>query len=424
MKFEAAYSLEPAGASPEKGRAGLSLLEDALVLAPARGTPLTLPWEAVASMELADYKASLGLASATLVLGELGYKFEDFARHASRLRNERLIKLGLAGEPMKHSMIEADFSWTAPGRSLSGRCELRIHETSLLALPETAEYLRLPFRRIKEVKEGDYSVEILSEDGETLKLSGLGGKHDHFRDSLAAAMGAMTLFVQEALRPAMPGADPLGLRALSAALKEGLLLPLEAVEKAMPGAAALIESRICASKKDAAEYGFLKRLAAPGQIAFGVKKGLMGAMSGDHFIFVFGAGGPAPAAIVESFLVDPAGQATDKTATYVYRLPAGADWPSFLDFFNRAMTAVNFRRKPVLLKDEALADPKNAVCAGALARVPELRELRALYAGRAIHSEEEAWQADIKALLAFVAASKPPARWTKSGEEAAEAEED
>lgn len=423
MKFEGSYSLERAGAPPEKGAVVLSLLEDSLVLAPARGTPLTLPWESLLSFSPADHKVSLAISGASLVISGLGYKYDDLVRRASRLRNERLIKLGLAGEPMKHSMIEADLAFSAPGREFAGRCELRIHETSLLALPETAEYLRLPFRYIAEVKEEDYAVEIKAVTGETWRLSGLGGKYDHFRGSLAAAMGENALFVQGALAAAMPGADPLKVRALSGLLKEGLLVASEAIEKAAPGAFALIGKRICSSKTDAAEYGFLKGLAAPGRLAFGVKKGLMGALSGDHFILVFGVEKPAPAAVVEYFLVEPAGEKTDKAATYVYRLPPAGGWEEFLSFFNRAMTAVNFRRMPVLLSDEALLAPKNAVYAGALARVPELRELRSLYAGRAVHSEDGGWEADVKAILGFAASSRGPARWRKGGAAGPEEEE-
>ncbi len=423
MKFEGSYSLERSGAAPEKGEAALSLLEDALVLAPARGTPLTLPWESLLSFSPSDHKVSLALSGASLVISGLGYKYDDFLRRASRLRNERLIKLDLAGEPMKHSMMEADLAFSAPGREFAGRCELRIHETSLLALPGTAEYLRLPFRYIAEVKEADYAVEIRSASGETWRLSGLGGKYDHFRDSLAAAMGATTFFVQEALRGAMPGADPLKIRALSGLLKEGLLVAAEEIERTAPGAFALIEKRIRSSKTDAAEYGFLKGLSAPGRTAFGVKKGLMGSLSGDHFIFVFGVEKPAPAAVVEYFLLEPAGEKTDKAATYVYRLPEGAGWPDFLDLFNRAMTAVNFRRMPVLLSDEALLAPENAAYAAAPARVPALRELRALYAGRAVHSEGGGWEADVKAILDFAASSRAPARWRKGGAAGPEEEE-
>ena len=107
----------------------------------------------------------------------------------------------------------------------------------------------------------------------------------------------------------------------------------------------------------------------------------------------------------------------------MYRLPPGAASPceGFLAFFNRAMTAVNFRRLPVLLSQERLAAPENAVYAGALARVPELKALRELYVGRVIHSGAGQWQAGVSALLAF-AAKNPGGGRAGSADETTEEE--
>jgi hypothetical protein len=81
------------------------------------------------------------------------------------------------------------------------------------------------------------------------------------------------------------------------------------------------------------------------------------------------------------------------------------------------MTAVNFRRMPILLKEESLSNPKYALYTGALARIPELQALRGLYIGRAIHGTPEQWTADISAALEFAAKNPSPgSRWQKAGE--------
>ena len=100
-------------------------------------------------------------------------------------------------------------------------------------------------------------------------------------------------------------------------------------------------------------------------------------------------------------------------ATYFFRLtdaarasqsngPAGA--ASALDAavrrLNRGLALLNFRRRPIYLSDEELArDPRYHRYAIAARRIPELRELRANFLGRAIHTSPEAWQAQVDSIL-------------------------
>ena len=420
MKFEADYELSGgAGRPSEKGRAAIALSKDGVGVSPACAQPVIIPWEETRSMSFQDYGARMGLrAGAVLTIGALGYKFEDFARRAARLRNEKLITLSLAEEPLKKSMIEAELAYTGPSGDLKESCELRIYETSLVAMPETRDFLRLPLRCIREIKAGDYTVEIISETGETWRLTGLGRNYDHFLDSLRGQMAGLDIFVQKALGAALAGADALTIRALAVGLREGRLVSFRDIERIMPGVVAKLEKSICFNKTDAEKYLFLKKISDPENAAFGIKKGLMGSLSGDHYIFVFRISEPGPAAAVESFLIEPGAAATDKKATYFYSLPKGADdsWEEFLGFFNKAMTAVNFRRMPVLLSEARLSDPRYALYSAAVERVPELRALRGLYLGRAMHGEHERWTADVSAIIQFASRNTSPGvRWKKNG---------
>jgi len=260
MKFDCEYTLERGPKPAETGPAAADLLEENLTLSPKKRQALVIPWEEICSFSLAGYKAVLAFGQATLAISSLGYKFEDFARLAARLRNERLLKLDLAEEPLKKSMIEAELDYEGPAGKFSCHCELRIYETSLVALPDTADFVRLPFRFITEIREGDYTVEVAGGSGEAWRLTGLGRNYDYFRDSLRAETGKMDLFVQNALLAALPGASPLDIRALAALSREGRLVPLSELEKAVPGTAAGLEKRICSDKEDAGEYNFLKKI--------------------------------------------------------------------------------------------------------------------------------------------------------------------
>jgi hypothetical protein len=70
---------------------------------------------------------------------------------------------------------------------------------------------------------------------------------------------------------------------------------------------------------------------------------------------------------------------------------------------NRALAMLNFRRRPIYLSDEDLAaNPVFHRYAIAARRIPELRQVRAAFLGRAIHSSFEAWQGQVESILANV----------------------
>jgi hypothetical protein len=69
----------------------------------------------------------------------------------------------------------------------------------------------------------------------------------------------------------------------------------------------------------------------------------------------------------------------------------------------RGLSLVNFRREPVYLPDAALQEqPRYRRYAIGCRRLPALRELRAAYLGRAIHSSMDAWSTQVQTILATV----------------------
>jgi hypothetical protein len=61
---------------------------------------------------------------------------------------------------------------------------------------------------------------------------------------------------------------------------------------------------------------------------------------------------------------------------------------------------LNFRRRPIYLPDDELAsDPRFHRYAIAARRLPEVREVRANFLGRVLHSSPEAWLAQVESIL-------------------------
>lgn len=99
-------------------------------------------------------------------------------------------------------------------------------------------------------------------------------------------------------------------------------------------------------------------------------------------------------------------------ATYLFKISDKADYSDpentknlgsevdlLIKKINKAMISINFRREPIYIKEDDLYDPKNAKYKFAIAKIPELGELRKRFIGRAIHLNMQSWKSSIEKLL-------------------------
>ena len=128
------------------------------------------------------------------------------------------------------------------------------------------------------------------------------------------------------------------------------------------------------------EYGYIKSVGS--EIAVGIKRGLMGELTGESLMLLASVTGK------DRVILESLGASA---ATYVFRMD-GQNFREFLPAFNESMLAVNFRREPVYLSDEALLEERHASYRYALLRCPALSGLRARFVGRAAHSGFNAWK--------------------------------
>jgi len=84
-------------------------------------------------------------------------------------------------------------------------------------------------------------------------------------------------------------------------------------------------------------------------------------------------------------------------ATYFFR--AAPPHEAAIANLTRGLALVNFRREPVYLSDESLEQqPRFHRYVIGARKLPDLRNLRAAFLGRAVHSSLEAWGAQIGAV--------------------------
>ncbi|MBP7796114.1 MAG: hypothetical protein KA059_04990 [Elusimicrobiales bacterium] len=416
MKFEAEYSLYLNNEKIEEDSSVILFGEESLSIFPKTKQALSIHWQEITTIFYENYKVYITLICGKVIeIKSLGYKFEDFIRLASKFRNERLIKIDMVDEPLKKSITEASISYYSMDKSFKDKAELHIYETSLVVFPDTHNFIRLPLKFIDKIKEGDYSIEITIENGERLEISELGKNFDHFKESLHTQINLLDIMVQNIISSFMPQADSFSIRTASKKINEGKLIKISEIEKSLPEFFTNLEKRICSNETDTKEFQYLFSISEKDKISFGIKKGLMGKMSGDCFIFLFFIKtNENLLAVFESFSIDTKSKnETDNRASYFYRCNTSFD--DFLSFFNTAMTDINFRRMPILISDEKLGDPRYQIYNSAIYRIPNLKKLRELYIGRVIHSNFESWSNDINELIKFAGQNLMTGkRWTKN----------
>jgi len=431
MDLDIEYRLcDKSGREMESASGRIRAGQEDLSIYPADGNPLILPWREISGIKAEDYKVVLETISGDLVrVSSLGYKFEDFLRVSTHFRNEMMLKDMLMSEPLKKSQIEAEYALdSTSGKTMAqGKCELRLYETALIVMPDTAAVRRFPFREISNVKNENHAVTVSLDSGEKITFSKLGNKFDFFTENLGAGISGMLAFGQRILRDLTPAADALTIRKASSVVKEGKILPIRLLRDLCPGFREGFEKKIKGIPESAKEYEFLRSLGNEDKICAGFKKGLMGALSGDYFMYLVpfcrpGDGPQGNAVAMETVPVVPRRDADKKTsarATYFFRMcpndmfsalktvPAlDAKMDEFIALFNRCMSAVNFRRAPIFATEAMLQQPKYAAYRQAAATIAELKTLRSLFIGRVMHSDHAGWTAGIKNILKFNAASR------------------
>ncbi len=449
MTFSADYVLSGEdGKETASGQAEARLDEENLSILPRFGEALRIPLRQISLITQPGYTIELALTSKEkLTLSKLGRGLEDLFRGTSKLRNEMLLKDMLMNETVVKAGAEAEFVYrdSAGQDREKGTCEPRLYETALVVITGRGDLHRVPYSDIARVREEPYAVALDTEDAESFLFSRMGKELDPWKRDLAAAMNALTERVQASLQELLPAADPATIRKVARLMKEGRAARRLDIEAAAPGLWARLEKKLeTIGLKD--QYAFLKSVAREERMCIGVKRGLMGDLTGEYVWFlapVYGTdarqpgnavameaaasgeggagegGGNLAGPIASGNLAGPiasgnlAGPIAGGRATYFFRIAtpqeyAGLKSAQELDAaadraiarISRCLLAINFRREPVYLSEEQMWEPRYARYQFAVQRIPELRELRSRFMGRVIHSSPEKWQQDIRTLLA------------------------
>ena len=412
-----------------KGEAKLELFEDSLSIFPERDVAILIPLRELVNFDFKDYRVYFNLISKEKIeIFDLGYKYEDFIRIFTRVYNELVMKDMLMKESLRKSGVDAEFCvYDENGNEIQkGNCELRLYDTALIILPEKGELRRIIYSDMAEIKDNDYKIEIISEYGEKIIFSQLGNKFDSFLKSIFQIINELSLKVQESIKILIPNANTSILRKVAQTMKEGKAAKRQDIEKISPDLWLELEKKIKDSEIKE-EYNFLKSIAKQEKIAVGLKRDLLGDLTGEYIWFLIPIYGINSDKYGNAVAMEAITGEEGAKATYFFRITGRQEYKriksesefdflidDFLKKINRAMLAINFRREPIYLSDEKLKEPQYEKYQHAMAKIPALIELRKLFIGRVIHSSFEQWKKDTEDLLLFNIKSKDDdEKWTK-----------
>jgi len=418
------FLIEEENISMEKG-CEIILDEETLSIIPKFESPMIISYRNIFSFQERNFVVVLKIIpNLTIKLIKLGYKYDDFLRIFSSLRNKILIKDLLMNESIKKTGVNANFVFydEKGHKKYKGKCEIKLYETGIVSIPDKGEIIRIPYSDVSDISAEDYSIVMKTDYDEKIVFSMMGMKYDSFKDTLSEIYTELQLKVQSYLGELLPNTNTMTLMKLARLMKEGKAAKRSDVESIESELWNRLEKRIdIFGIKDG--YNFLKKYSMEQKNCIGIKRGLLGDLTGEYIWFMipiysnkFG----------NAIAIEAASEEGGGKATYFFRIVSRNEYQNLsqedmnskidelIKNINRCMLAINFRREPIYLSNERLIEPRYQKYLFAIQKISSLRILRNLFIGRIIHYSQEQWENDVISLLKFNISSKDDnEKWIK-----------
>jgi len=430
MECSLRYSLrDEGGVERETGEAHARLETEQLHINPEFGETVYVSYRDVVDISEENYRLQLALTShETLVLFSLGYRYEDFRRALYQRRNELMLNDLLITDRLQNSGVESHFVYVDEHHEAvqRGPCELRIYETSIVVLPERGAIVRVPFSYLSHIETKDYALVLHTDFGEQLTVSMLGRHFDPVKTALSNAIHELSRKTQAYLHALSPAATPTILRRVARLMKDGKAAKRTDIDAISPAFWIALEQKLTTLGLQR-EYAFLHSLSQPSHVCIGVKRGLMGDLTGEYLWFLMPMYSLDPKTPGNAVALEASTDEGGGKATYFFRIVSRNAYGTYTDLaalreavdgciqrINRCMLAINFRREPIYLSAERLDEPRYVKYKFAVQRLPSLRALRQRFIGRILHRSPEQWERDVRSLLAFNTRTQDDAvKWSK-----------
>lgn len=450
--------LEQTGAAIQSGSCRLTIEDANLRLIPEKGQPLVLDLGDIDVFSPGDYQLSLKLYTGkTIVLNQFGKTFQNLCHDLLEAYRNRLVQCLLLEDLEEIERFEGFVQLNSTDYTFSSPAQLRLYKSNLAILPETATGLhwRLSDFDAIDFDEATYTLELRS-GTERLILTKLAKRTREFIDRLHSAVDDLSDNSARILQALFPFLSPDQFQLIAGLMREGHAIAVSKLAAVHPKIVpVLMEKTVDSNFKPYFDI-LKKRMSIESDFFAGFKiirpegeNGAEGDGSGESpdsepdgsvreepeeepvakseseteekegeqeqvlhwffFPFAIHTGAKVPANVVAWESTSHSGR-----ATYFFRMlpggkagnlqdpaKAGGVIESTIQRINRALVILNFRREPIYLPDESLdTQLRYRRYAIACRRIAVLRELRASYIGRAVHTSPEGWQKQVDAILA------------------------
>jgi hypothetical protein len=235
--------LSPAGIAREDGQADVYAIAGALVLAPAAGGTLQIPFGHILSVaEPEPFTVRITLADGYVIeLSRLGVMRTQLL---AELRDGRAAGIAAAAAAVGEAAIFSGMTASAP-------VEVRVYEDALLVIG-LAGSERIGFAFVDAAGVRDYTVVVQVAGRAPLVLSRLGRRTDELAalltDRLREARGRTAAFLDSLL----PGLDPMARREAAWQLRDGVAVPISTLAGIHPDLArTLLQIATLPARRDA-----------------------------------------------------------------------------------------------------------------------------------------------------------------------------
>lgn len=439
--------LEAGGAVSQEGACHAQFDAQTFTLTPETAPPMAFDLGDLDAVAAADWEIRLPLYTGnTIVLRQMGRAYETLAHDLLDAYRDRALQCLLLEDMQEVARFNGTFELTVAGNSpRSGPAEIRLFKTNLAVLPTTSQSFQWRLADVDSVRFDSNAWEIVLQAGpDQLSFTKLAKRTEEFASKVREAMSALAAQSAQALHSIFPFLNPDQLQKTAGLLREGQsasVAKLAGINPKIP--AALTANAVDKDLKP--YYDDLVSRNGNGMLYAGFKmirqesSGGEAANSNDDESGGSDEAGSSSSSITQLpdspitkspdadapetlywfFFPIPgnvvAWEASSKSgrATYFFRMvdPAQAaqlrdpsQAPALIDAavrrLNRVLGMLNFRRRPIYLSDGQLdMDPKFHRYAISARRLPELRQVRTSFLGRAFHSSFEAWQGQVKGIL-------------------------
>ena len=450
-------------AAPQEGECRIELAPETLTVAPASAAPFTIDLGDLAGVAAANFQIRLPLDNGhTLVLKQLAKAYDRISRDLLESYRRRAVQCLLLEDMEEIGRYPGAFerypasagcsscgarnhgtkfcpecgalvTGSAAPASVSGEAEICLYKTNLAVLPSGAQGFQWRLAEVDAVRGKPGSLDVTLESGDDrLRLYQLGRRTNEFAEAARTAIGAVNAHSAQALHATFPFLAPDQLQATAALWREGRAASIARLNAIHPR----MGSSLAANAVDTdlkPYFEELVRRTATGMLYAGFKlirpeekadaetpeESETATPDGDEtgpetlywFFFPLAKqpGSPEPANLVAWEASSRSGRATyffrlvDPSQEKLLQDPKQAE--ALVDHairrLNRVLGMLNFRRRPIYLSDSELeTNPLYRRYAIACRRIPEVREVRASFVGRAIHVSPEAWLDQINGLVA------------------------